>query len=78
MKITVKDVKVKPVVEGVTIELSEMEAGFLRAICYGSCKGGTDSGFSSRLFQELDQYEFPSYDLEHRYWKVTKRARENW
>ena len=79
MKITAKDVKlVTENVTNVTIELTEMEAGYLRAICYGSCRGRLDASFASKMFQELDRYRFVSYDRNHPNWKVTKRARENW
>ena len=78
MKITAKDIKVKSVIPSVTIELDEMESGFLRAICHGYCGGQLNAGFASRLFQELDRYQFVSYDRAHPNWKETNRLRGKW
>ena len=79
MKVTVNNVvNVKPAIDSVTIEFNNTEAGWLQAICYGMCKGRLDESFASKVFQELDQYQFISYDLNHPNWKETKRARENW
>ena len=51
----------KPVVNGVIIELSDKEAGFLRSALYQFADDNKDSGFASQLWTALDKYHFPDY-----------------
>lgn len=54
---------------GVTMQLSGIEAGFLRAAAYEYSDGDRLLGFMSSLYNELDRYAFPEYDRKHPNWK---------
>ena len=55
----------KPSVDKVVVELSDKEAGFLRALVYQFAEGSKDSGFASQLWTALDKYHFPDYHKKY-------------
>lgn len=52
----------KPAVRKVVLELTDMEAGFLRTILYQWSNGSPEGGFAAELWTALDKYSFPAYD----------------
>ena len=59
-----------PAPDGVTIELSDMDAGYLRKVMQN--EGGTDDSFAWRLFNKLDLFSFPAYEARYPDWRKAK------
>lgn len=72
----VKPTNLKPAVrqsaEGVTITLTEFEAGFLRTVLLQYSKSKDEEGFAAKLFRQLNQYSFPTYEKVYTNWEKCK------